>query len=201
MKFSTTLASVLVLLAQLGSVRADDEDLPPRPIGVSIGIGGGLVGFADADTRNMLADVGGGWEARLTVGTNLPLALEVAYVGSVHDTGEGTMGDTMLLGNGVEGDLRVNLLPFWVFTPYALVGAGWTNYRLSDQDDADAVTASDNLISVPLGVGAAFRPYGTLFDVRAVYRVAFDDELISLPGERDASLSSWALQARLGWEF
>src|SRR5690554_5243259 len=53
------------------------------PFGMGLTVGGGVVGFTNSEMRDNL-HTGGGWEARATVGTKLPVAFEAAYVGTAN---------------------------------------------------------------------------------------------------------------------
>src|SRR5688572_27736679 len=51
-------------------------------IGVGIVAGGGVVGFIDDSLRNTTGNVGGMWSLRGSLGTHVPLGLELGYQGS-----------------------------------------------------------------------------------------------------------------------
>jgi hypothetical protein len=173
-------------------------------IGVGLSIGGGGFGFVDSTARDF-TDVGGSWEARLSVGTRSPIALEAAYVGSAQGIDAiGLDPDAILVGNGVEGVARINLGRAEI-QPFVFGGAGWRHYRVTNADfNLSNVSNRDNVLEVPLGAGLAWRTGGVFFDVRGTYRLAFFDDLIS-PGPADAfsgaDLDSWNATLRLGFEF
>ena len=173
-------------------------------VGVGISVGGGVVGFTESDARD-LADVGGGWEARVSFGTRFPVGIEAAYVGSAQDIDAlGLDSDAILLGNGVEGTARVNIPILEQVTPYGFAGIGWTNYRLVNEDfNTSNVTDSDNMGYVPLGAGVTYRVGRAAFDLRGQWKAAFNDDLVEVDDgpEGDPSLHQWGVTGRVGFEF
>jgi opacity protein-like surface antigen len=180
----------------------------PGTWGFQVSVGGGISGFRSGDARDFVNDVGGVWQARLVAGTRLPVAFEVAYVGSAYGIDAiGMDPDAILVGNGVEGLARLNLdLGMGDFQPYAFGGIGWRNYQITNSDfNVSNVRDDDNVGEIPLGVGLGYRFGAVVVDLRGTYRVAFNDDLIRpLPeaGMTDSpSLDTWAAELRLGWEF
>jgi len=182
------------------------SDMPPSHVGVGVALGGGATGFSDKTTRN-LTDVGGSWEARAAFGTRLPLAFEGAYVGSAQDINAlGLDRNALLVGNGAEGDLRLNLGTLRV-QPYLFGGAGWTHYTVERNNNATSsiTTNADDVFTVPAGAGLAFRVgKGFLIDFRGTYRWAFGADILNptFTGTgKSPSLSNWNAGGHLGWEF
>lgn len=182
----------------------------PRPrfrsgIGIGLSAGGGVFGLADSDSED-LTDTGGSWEVRAVFGTQYPAALELAYVGTAQsfDLGPQDLTSTELIGNGLEANLRLQY-PGVVWRPYGFVGIGWMYYNVNDEPGAFGLDDTDNIGTVPMGVGLAIAPVrGLLLDIRATYRAAFEDELLdgSIFGVNSAgSLSSWGVTANIGAEF
>lgn len=187
--------------------RAEDER-PGHlltPNGMSVSIGGGVVGFIEDDMRDFTG-TGGSWEARVTYGTRSPIAVEAAYVGTAQSVDAlGLDEDALLVSNGVEGNVRVNVLQM-DYQPYLFGGIGWSRYNLARDDfNTSSVKDEEDILYVPLGVGFGFQTMGFAVDVRGTYRVAFEDELLQVneAGEEppDAGMDSWAASARVGWEF
>jgi outer membrane protein OmpA-like peptidoglycan-associated protein len=186
------------------------ETAPEHPsglggIGLGFSLGGGVIGFSDSQARD-LAHTGGSWDARVIFGTRLPLALELAYVGSAQGIdAAGISSSSMLVGNGGEGNLRVQLPTFYV-RPYIFGGLGWTHYQLVNTNGNNSLIAtSDDLLTVPLGLGVTGRaPFGGTADLRGTFRLAYRETLMdgyyAGTGER-ADLHTWGVTARLGWEF
>lgn len=216
-------ATPVTPVASTGYASLDDIDAlsydwnDPRVasgIGISTSLGGGVAGFQDKTLRNATSDVGGLWDLRVTLGTRLPIALDVSYVGTA--TGlRGLAGRRSgnLIGTTVEGAARWNMLPHAAFTPYVFGGAGWTRYDVTQNNVSlsDAgMNPSDNLIEIPAGLGVSWRAYGLTADVRGTYRYTMDQNLIlknptgtvtSTNSDDFAPMHSWEASAAIGYEF
>ncbi len=182
---------------------------PSSPIlttrGLGLTVGGGVVGFLNSDTAD-LANTGGAWEARLIYGTRSFLAMEAAYIGSAQSLNlNGLPEDALLVGHGAEGNLRVNFTRVMLIQPYIFGGAGWTSYGLMrTQSNTSALSGSDNVFHLPVGLGVGLRNDGMMFDLRATARVAFDETLmrdVFADRSGDGDLDSWNVSAKLGWEL
>jgi hypothetical protein len=176
------------------------------PMGVSLQVGGGVTNFVSESTREG-TDVGGYWDVRAVVGTRSFVALELAYLGQAQDIqAPGLDPDAYLLGNGVEGALRLQA-PFalagrYLLAPFGFVGLGWTRYDLANDDfNTSAVANDDNVLTVPLGAGVAFGYQGFVADARFTYRPTFDDDRLFPAGDDFADLQNWAVGAMVGYEF
>jgi len=167
-------------------------------MGMSASIGGGVLGFTDASTNNNI-DVGGGWEARLGVGTRSIVGVEAAYTGSASNINAlGLDNSAILVSNGLEGDVRLNLAGYFAVTPYVFGGVGWRRYDLTNADfNTSDVNDQDDVMEIPVGAGIEYRYRGFLFDARGTFRPAFNDDLLG-PGRE---LHTWAATGRLGFEF
>jgi hypothetical protein len=175
---------------------------PPSQIGIEALVGGGAVGFIDSAARNTV-NTGGSWDARLTFGSRLPIAVEGAYVGSAQTIDAlGLSSNSRLIGNGVEGDLRLNFTNYMV-QPYIFGGAGWTHYQITNSaTNTSSVLSSDDVGTVPLGAGISIRPTkGFLVDVRGTYRAVFDDSMFDRITNTNNSMQNWSALGRLGFEF
>jgi hypothetical protein len=174
-------------------------------IGVGATVGGGVTGFVDEKAR-AFTGTGGSWEARVSAGTRSYLAFEAAYIGSAQNISALGLGsNARLIGNGAEGDVRINLTRQMV-QPYVFGGLGWDRYQLSmSGSNTSSLRDQDDVMTVPFGAGLSVRAgKGFLFDVRATGRAAYYDDLMDGPyaaSGQDAKLHSWNLGARLGWEF
>jgi hypothetical protein len=184
---------------------AEPQPTAVQRMGVGISVGGGVSNFIDKGARNV-TDPAGTWDARLIFGTHLPVALEAAYVGAAQSIdAAGLDRDAVLVGNGFEGSLRLQL-PGYVVQPYALVGIGWMHYQLTNEGiNTSAIRNSDDLLTVPMGLGlAVMLPVGAMFDVRGVYRPVFNDSLLNdfYSGTGTShDLHTWGVSANLGWSF
>lgn len=175
----------------------------PQPIGVSLTVGGGVFGFTDENMRDTAA-AGGSWDVRAAIGTRSPIAVEAAYIGTAQDINSiGLDDDAMLIGSGVEGVARVNLLPMQAVNPYFFGGAAWKRYDLANTDtNTSDVAGTDNLIEIPVGVGLGYRVSGFLLDARAELRMATEEDLIRQdPDSDNVRLHTWNAGAKLGYEF
>lgn len=199
-------------------VVADDDPSDDHlftPFGMAISVGGGVVNFFDSDTRN-LTGPGGSWEARLTVGTRSPIAVEAAYVGSAQNVEAlGLDNDAVLLGSLVEADARLNLTRRAV-QPYLFGGIGYTQYNLVNDDfNTSSVEDKESMGHVPVGAGIGWQYGGFLLDVRGTLRAAFNDAIRNpnesgdndeiIPDEDEvpgrAELDTWNVTGRVGFEF
>jgi len=184
-----------------------DEALPSK-IGVGLILGGGVTGFTNRVMRDSTASVGGLWDARVSIGTHVPLGFDVSYVGSattinsLTGTGSGT-----LVGTTVEGALRWNVLPHAPLTPYLFAGLGWQHYDLTNVSTtftSSNVAASDNFLEVPMGAGLSLRNMsGFSFDLRGTFRAAATQStmVINPTTGQAVDMHSWEASAAMGYEF
>ncbi len=181
---------------------AHHDNTPPSKFGIEATVGGGAVGFIDSAVRNTV-NTGGTWDARLTFGSRLPIAIEGAYVGSAQTIDAlGLASNTRLIGNGVEGDLRLNFTNYMV-QPYVFGGAGWTHYQITNSPtNTSSVLSSDDVGTVPLGAGISVRPTKAfLIDVRGTYRAVFNDTMFDRITSSNNSMQNWGAIGRVGFEF
>jgi hypothetical protein len=175
---------------------------PPSVVGIEATLGGGAIGFIDEGAR-AVAGTGGSWDARLMFGSRLPIAVEGAYVGSAQSIDAlGLSTSSILLGNGFEGTLRVNLTRGRI-QPYLFGGAGFTHYQLSNTStNTSSVLGGDDVGTVPLGAGITGRLGGSfIIDARGTYRATFDDDMLRATAANNNSMQSWNASARIGFEF
>jgi hypothetical protein len=189
------------------------DDRLQSGIGVSTILGGGATGFTDKTMRNTTSSVGGLWDLRVTIGSHLPLALDVSYLGSAMNINGLPAGRSgTLLGTTVEGALRYNILPHYAWNPYVFAGVGWqrydvtqTNVTLSDSGMND----KDNLLEFPMGTGLSYRSGGFVGDLRGTFRAATDQNLVLKPtasavgptSNDFAAMHTWEASAAVGYEF
>jgi hypothetical protein len=175
------------------------------PMGTSFQVGGGVTNFASQRTRD-LTSLGGYWDARAVVGTRTALGLELAYVGNASGlTAPGLDPGAVLIGNGVEADLRLQapLLSSGgtLVEPFLFGGVGWVYYSVrNDGFNHSIVKEHDNVATVPFGGGLALGRRGFMLDLRFTYRQTFNEDLF--PGASGkADLQNWAAGAMLGFEL
>jgi hypothetical protein len=149
--------------------------------------------------------VAGAWSVRLSIGTHIPLGLELGYFGSAAKLESAT--DTysgMLIGTTFEAALRYTILPLADGTPYVFAGAGWQRYDVRDEtlELADTgMRVRDDVAEFPLGVGVAYRDRGWVGDVRGTFRPATESGLLTQASGEHARLHSWEASAAFGYEF
>jgi hypothetical protein len=183
-------------------VEDDDDDTLER-YGVALSFGGGVSGFTDDIIRDT-ADDGGGWDVRMTVGTRSVVAVEGEYTGSAQSIDAlGLDNDAILVGNGLNGNLRVNFTDL-AFQPYAFGGIGWRHYNLTNEDSANTsdVSDSDDVIEFPMGVGVAWKYEGLMLDARGEFRYSgYEDMVPDLRlGEDDgASMHRYGVNLNVGF--
>jgi len=183
-------------------------------MGVSTTLGGGVVQFTNSTMRGTTSNLGGLWDLHVTFGSHLPLALDLAYVGSAtHIGGLPTGNSATLLGTAAEGTLRWNVLPNLAWTPYVFGGVGYQRYDVTGGDvtfSDSGMNSSDNLLSVPAGLGFVWRGNnGLVADVHGTYRFTWFQDLVLRNGapingntsSDFVSLNNWQASAAIGYEF
>lgn len=193
----TTVLAVTAALALAAPARARADNQLTGPSGIGAMVGGGIVGFVDEESRGFVS-TGGAWEARLSVDPHATFSVEGAYIGSLQSIDAlGLDQDARLLGNGAELGLKVNFLPGLV-QPYALVGAGWTRYDLTNTAPTADLADYDNVLTVPLAIGFSVWFGSLVLDTRATYRATMGSDLFA-PREDNASLDTWRMSLQLGF--
>lgn len=176
-------------------------------IGVGVSIGGGIGGFTDRTMRdtmtNRVAGLGG---VRASFGTQVPLGIEISYLGMAgHINTIAGQPNGTLVGTTFEGVLRYNVLPHNLVSPYLFTGLGWQYYSVWSVQFAQADTGlrgGDHVMSVPSGAGFTVHDAsGVNLDVRGTFRATTDSTLVLDPTGGYAKLYSWGASADLGYEF
>lgn len=208
-----TFASALAFVVGLAVVRspafADPLGAPAQPdlvlpVGMSVSVGGGVAAFAQPDVRDA-AGTAGSWDARFAIGTRERVALEAAYLGSAQTVDAlGLDTDAVLIGQGLEASVRLNLLQRdW--QPYLVAGAAWRHYDIANAaENTSDISGSDDVFELPVGVGVSWRYQGLVVDGRATFRAAFDDELLqtrSTAQQTNDDLHTFGGSVTVGWEF
>ena len=177
---------------------------PPSRIGIEATVGAGAIGFVGESARNA-TQTGASWDARMMVGSRLPIALEGAYVGSVQNINAlGLSTDSLLVGNGIEGTVRVNIIRARV-QPYLFGGIGWTHYQLTNTvANTSSISDKDDIGTVPVGAGLSARVgSAVILDIRGTYRATFADDMMraTSPDGNSSSMQTWNAAGRVGFEF
>ncbi len=172
-----------------------------RPLGLQVMAGGGVTGFVD-DYSSDVTDVGGLWTARVTGGAKQRIGFEVAYVGTAQDLNM-LADDAAVVGNGVEGNLRLNLAPALRFQPYLFAGLGLATYDVTGVDASVAsMKDSDTVMLVPAGAGVGIGLIGDVsLDVRGTLRGALGDTMFDRLSDDSNGLENWSVTAQLGLGF
>jgi hypothetical protein len=182
----------------------DDDDGLLSGIGIAIAAGGGTGGFVN-DTLRESTNIGGDWDVRATIGTRSPIAFEGSYIGSAQSIDALCLDtDALLVGNGLQGALRVNATLDFPVQPFAFGGAAWRRYDLTNADtNLSDVAGSDDVLEFPVGIGVAGRWNALMVDVRGEYRFATENDLlpVSADGSDFAGMDRWGAKATVGVEF
>jgi hypothetical protein len=174
--------------------------------GVSVQGGGGVTNFTRSSERS-ITDVGGSWDVRAVLGTRTIPAFEAAYVGSARGVTSGVADGLGLVGNGLEGNFRLNaplLMSDGVLVePFAFIGLGWSHYTLNHVGSAAVITTQNDVGTVPMGAGLAVAYRGFLAEARFTYRPAYNDRDIVLDtgAGRGFDMDSWNVGLMVGFEF
>jgi hypothetical protein len=210
----TTDATLQAAPAYTAPVPATAEESPYSSIdrmGIGLAVGGGTSGFTNETLRNT-TDVGGDWDVRLTLGTRTPFAAEVSYIGSAQRVEAlGLDSDAVLVGNGVQGALRLNAIPGGDVTPFLFAGAAWRHYNVTNTEvNTSDVRDSDDVLEIPVGIGIAGHVRGLLLDLRGEFRPSAFEDLVPASGDDGfvfdtsdpmATMNRWGVNASVGAEF
>lgn len=184
-------------------VRVPAPTPPPRqPLGFEVLAGGGVTGFIDGGTTNF-TDVGGMWTARVVGLTGSLIGFEAAYVGSMQGVDAiGLDANAAVVGNGVEGDVRLNFTRGARLQPYLFAGLGWMHYDVTNTDiNTAAIDDSDDLLSIPAGAGVSLRlAQRWSLDLRGTVRGAAGDGMFH-EGDDSEGMESWSGSAQAGFAF
>lgn len=167
--------------------------------GIAVALGGGPEGFASPN--NTGTHTGGGWNVRAAIGTKSLLGFEAAYFGSAQSIDAlGLSSNAILVGNGMQGSLRLNLTRQYDVGLLLLGGVAWRHYDLTNTSTTSAdVQASDNVLEIPVGIGLQYPYRGLLFDVRADYRFTQYGNMMAAASNSD--MNRWGVQGGIGYQF
>lgn len=185
------------------------EDGLRTGIGVSAILGGGVSGFTDQTMRSTTSDVGGLWNLRVTIGSHIPLGVDLSYIGTATDIPMPAGQSATLIGTTAEAALRFNILPHYEWNPYVFAGAGWQRYDVTKSSGTMQLAGmrdSDDLIEFPMGTGVQYRRAGFVADLRGTFRATTEENLVPrTPGDDGddefVPMHTWEASAALGYEF
>jgi hypothetical protein len=167
------------------------------PEEISLTTGAGVTNYFGSDMpREGVTDVGAAWDARLTFGTRSVFALEAGYVGSVNNFDVPSERSGQIIGNGLDGDLRLQIPT--VVEPYVFGGVGYNHMALQNTPTIQGPTSDDQL-TVPAGGGVtAYLGRHATVDLRGTYRYTPDNNIAVM---NQGNLHQWVAQAHLGYQF
>ncbi|MFZ9887496.1 MAG: hypothetical protein ACO3JL_08340 [Myxococcota bacterium] len=199
-------ANVDINIDFTGTAPREETILGTTPMGAMVMVGGGTMDFARAGPSDFTG-TGGYWNARVA-GTRTILSAEGAYIGRAQSIDAvGLSAGSTLLGNGVEGLLRLNA-PFSqqgiLIEPFAVAGGSWEYFTiLNDGANTSSIDDNDVVVFLPVGLGVAAAWQGLSLDLRGLYRHAFLSDMFGSSGFGidSPAMSSWQLGANVGFEF
>jgi opacity protein-like surface antigen len=177
----------------------------------SLQAGAGVSDFTGA-AASALTKLGAEWDVRLGLHLNVPIGVEIGYVGSTHPVNNvlaPLAGANDLVSNGVEGLARYDFRLQSRLEPFVFGGVGIDHWSLSGgaQSNPAAIEGSDNTLAIPFGGGVAY-PLAQHWDVdgRFTYRAQLLDEMLTTnaagqPNAGAKSLTTWSASARIGYVF
>jgi len=202
-----TVCAVLVTLAGASAANADsDSERFLDRYGFGVTVGGGVSGFT-GDTMRGTTDDGGNWDVRATLGTRSILGVEASYLGSAQAIDAlGMETDTVLVGNGVQGNLRLNATISSAVQPFLYGGVAWRRYDLTGTArNTSDILDKDDVLEIPVGVGIAWKFAGLTLDARAEFRGATGEDLVpaAIPDSSSdaAAMHRYGVNANLGFEW
>jgi hypothetical protein len=176
-------------------------------VGFSLSMGGGVTDFTNREMRDTTG-VGGSWAVRAVLGTKTPLGFEGSYIGSAQSIDTlGIARDSVLVGNGLQGALRLNAAIGAPITPFVFGGVAWNHYELTNtSSNTSAFESDDDVLELPvgIGIGGSWRGFG--YDLRGELRFANNEDMVpELSAGRDtgrsADMHRWGVNATLGYGF
>ncbi len=188
-----------------------DEDAAARRYGSRLGAGvlvGG--GFEDFTSNGMqgITEYGGSWNARLILGARQFIGFEGAYVGSARSINTlGVDNDAVLVSNGAEGALRLNIPVQFdagrsLISPFGFVGLGWQRYDVTNSavSATSSIAGRDDVMTVPFGGGLALAYSAFMADARFTYRQTYYNDMLrsTLAG---GNLNTWGVSGNVGFIF
>ena len=180
--------------------RSDNESL--AHLGIGLVVGGGAEGFTSNGLRNTTND-GGSWDVRAIVGTRSPLALEAAYIGSAQAVNAlGLDSSAVLVGNGAQGDVRVNVGGNIPVQPFVFGGVAWRRYEITNtKTNTSDLVNNDDVLELPAGIGIAIKRYGFMAEARGEVRAAIGENLVPNNSGGNEAMHRWGVNASIGYEF
>lgn len=198
---ASTAAAQEAVFEDLGAMPPDLVETPETGLGITATVGGGAEGFIEENARDA-TDIGGAWTVRIGFLSRFVLTPELSYIGSAQGlTVPGLDADTVLVSNGGEGTLRLNIFSGG-FQPYIFGGVGFRHYNLLDTDqNSSGLPNQDTLGLIPTGVGFTVRLGRFILDARGTFRWTWDDNMLTDPVDSGVGMSTWTGELRAGFEI
>jgi hypothetical protein len=202
MQATTRLAlGTVIALAAVNPASAE----PLSHYGLGIQLGGGVEGFTN-DELAETAGTGPAWNLRVIAGTRTAVSIEASYEGSAQAVDAfGLDNDALLIGTGLDAGARFSAWPGTTLSPYLSMGVGWRRYDLTRfTTNFSDVSQTDNVVELPVGVGAVLRFGGMMLDARVQFRAATGSDLMPRTGDPDGehlAMHRWGVSGNLGYEF
>ena len=193
------------------------QPLPPMPVGPrgptrarrstrtsasALLVGGGFQDFTNGHIKNVTGD-GGYWTARVVAGTRQYVGMEAAYVGDARSiSGLGFSTSSMLISNGLQGNLRLNLpivRGVSLIEPFGFVGVGWSHYTVTSNNAAVSdVTSRGRRAHAAVRRRARDSYRGFMADARFTYTQTYYNNLTETIG---GNLNTWGVGGQIGFEY
>lgn len=158
--------------------RAGTGHVPPPPdltAQPTVALGAGVDSFVGKELRGLVGP-GVTWTVRAAMGGAASVRLELVYAGSSQSIDRADMEGARLVGHGVHGLLRINVVPNRVLEPFFFLGGGWTRFHVSGA--AGTLRTPDHMLEIPFGFGAARRLGRLVVDARAGFSVMTGANLV-----------------------
>jgi hypothetical protein len=171
-------------------------------LGAGVLVGGGFEDFTNSSLRSMTGG-GGAWNARVLAGTRQFVGMEAAYVGAARGVDAlGVQSNAMLVSNGVEGALRLNvpvvLRSRQLIEPFGFVGVGWQRYQVTNTNtNTSSLSNNDDIMSMPMGGGLEYAVGRFMADARFTYRSTYYNDLMRFGG----NVNNWGVSTQIGVSF
>jgi len=176
------------------------DSLSMSRLGIGLVVGGGVDGFTNSALRDSTND-GGSWDVRAIFGTRSPLALEAAYIGSAQAVNAlGLDSNALLVGNGAQGDVRLNLGIDIPVQPFVYGGVAWRRYEITNTNtNTSDLVDRDDVLEIPAGVGIAVKRYGFMAEARGEVRAAMGEDLLPARSTSgNEAMHRWGVNASIG---
>jgi hypothetical protein len=144
----------------------------------------------------------------LILGARQFIGVEGAYVGSARSINTlGVDNDAVLVSNGAEGALRLNI-PVQLnagqslISPFGFAGVGWQRYDVTNSavSATSSVAGRDDVMTVPFGGGLALAHSAFMADARFTYRQTYYNDMLRST-LANGNLNTWGVSGNVGFIF